>query len=144
MIRRSARRSPRTRWPVFFLILFMSVATASGIGVLIRTLGERSFQPKTSIPTSLRQDIQDLILDSCTNCLLSEITIVEDEYRLVAEFKRPSDCPAITIGQRFFTLGVNRSFMADRDGYMITLQPASAVITCAAKWTVQKTVPKTA
>jgi hypothetical protein len=111
--------------------------------MLMRTFVKQP-SPTTSVTVSLRRDIQDLILDSCTNCLLSEVAIIEDEYRLVAEFKRVSDCPAITIGQRFFTLGVNRSFMADRDGYMITLQPASAVITCAAKWTVQKTVPKIA
>lgn len=144
MIRRPVRRSQTTTWLSFVLFLLISVVGASGIGVLMRTFVIQPSSQTTSATIGLRKDIQDLILDSCTNCLLSEITIVEDEYRLVAEFKRPSDCPAITIGQRFFTLGVNRSFMADRDGYMITLQPASAVITCAAKWTVQKTVPKTA
>ena len=143
MIRRPVRRSQTTTWLSFVLFLLISVVGATGIGMLMRTFVIQP-SPTTSVTVSLRRDIQDLILDSCTNCLLSEVAIIEDEYRLVAEFKRASDCPTITIGQRFFTLGVNRSFIADRDGYMITLQPASAVITCAAKWTVQKTVPKIA
>lgn len=83
-------------------------------------------------------ELQNLILDSCTDCRPNEIVYQQGSAGIIAEFqRRDSACPHVVIGSRFATLGIKQAVVAQVDSRDQPIPVGSVFQSCLIKWQVQ-------